>query len=284
MRSARPLTIIVSLCLASALCAAAEPVKVVAMGYCPVWTPDGGTLVYGSAGREEENVWAVDLEDLSARALTAGGGFHPAVSPDGTALAYDSRGATGAVYRRPLGGGEAKRITPNGMTGNFSCWTPDGSRIFFCAEGDIWSVLSDGGEAVPFRTPGPNDLRPAISPDSRRVAFDSAGSGPDAARDIWILELAGHTYTNLTDAPSHDIQASWSPDGSRIAFASDRSGNLDVWIMARDGSDPVQVTRHEGRDVWPRWSPDGSKIAFGSDRDGAFGIWIVELEPPSAED
>jgi Tol biopolymer transport system component len=252
-------------------------VRIAENGYCPVWTPDGSRVIFGSMGRETFNIWSVSLADGATEQLTHNGGFHPAVSPDGKFLSYDHRGAFGNVFRVRLAGGEAVRITPPSMVGNFSSWSPDGSTIVFESGGDIWSIPSGGGSATRLISDDGKQTRPAFSPDGRRIALDR--SDPESGNvDIWIYDLAGATNERLTHTPGKDMQPHWSPNATAIAFMSDRGGNMDVWIKRVDGSMDARLTYSDAMDVWPRWSPDGTKIAFGSDRSGSTDIWIVDLE------
>lgn len=252
--------------------------KIAEKGYYPAWTPDGSAIVYGSMGREVYNVWVVTLRDRTTRKLTEKGGFHPAVSPDGAFITYDNRGAFGRIFKIPVGGGDPVRITPENMTGNFSCWSPDGTSLLFTSGGDIWGVPAEGGEAVSVVARDAFDTRPAISPDGDKIAFDSAEGGQRNNFDVWIFDTVKKTYARLTDDSGKDIQAHWSPDGTMIAYTSEKSGNKDIWVVRVADKAAVQVTRYEGIDVWPRWSPDGKKIAFGSDRGGSTDIWVVDLE------
>lgn len=252
--------------------------KIAEKGYCPFWTPDGSSIVFGSTGREANNVWSVSLSDKVATRLTEGGGYHPTVSPDGKYVSYDDRGAYGRIFKMPTGGGDPVMVTPNSVEGNFSYWSPDGSAIVFNSRGDIWRVSSEGSDLARVTSMESDVRRPAFSPDGRKIAFDAADKDASGNRDIWVFDAASSTYTRLTETRGMDVQPHWSPDGTRLAFMSERNGNRDVWIMKADGSEAVQVTFDRGMDVWPRWSPDGKKLAFGSDRSGSMDIWIVDLE------
>ncbi len=98
-----------------------------------------------------------------------------------------------------------------------------------------------------------DSLRPAWSPDGRRLLFCS---NRDGNYDIWLLDLASRAYRRLTDHPAYDCDPTWSPDGGRFAFISSRQGGRRLWIKPIDGGparlvadmpamDPVWTTEPE---------------------------------------
>lgn len=125
-------------------------------------------------------------------------------------------------------------------------------------------------------TDGPgNDMKPAWSPDGRRVAFFSDRDGKE---DIYVVDADGRNLRRLTTDPADDREPAWSPDGRRIAFASEREGALNVWTMNADGTAQRRLTNYRiGKAAIPAWSPDGRSIAFVSVRsDGKGDIWVVD--------
>jgi len=109
------------------------------------------------------------------------------------------------------------------------------------------------------------DLRPAWSPDGKKIAFQTNRDGND---EIYVMNADGSNPTRLTSNENSDQAPDWSPDG-RIVFQSDRDRNFEIWAMNADGSGLTQLTYTQGcvRNLDPAWSPDGTTIAFDSDRD-----------------
>jgi len=56
-------------------------------------------------------------------------------------------------------------------------WSPDGSRIAFVANGDIYTVLSDGSDVRRLTDNESNQGNPVWSPDGSRIAFVSERDG-----------------------------------------------------------------------------------------------------------
>jgi TolB protein len=122
-----------------------------------------------------------------------------------------------------------------------------------------------------------DDIHPALSPDSTRLAFSSRRNG---YWDLYILDLASGALTRLTDTLAYDGSPAWSPDGNWIAYETYASGNLDIAILSvADPASPPQVlTNSPAPETSPAWSPLGRQIAFVSTQDGDADIWSADLD------
>lgn len=114
---------------------------------------------------------------------------------------------------------------------------PDASCIAFVRshiEGEkkelrshIWVAPLGGADGAGPGAPRPytrgprSDSQPRWSPDGRRLAFvRQTGEGPQADRQIWIIDRQGgeaYQLTAMRNGASHPV---WSPDGKYIAFMS----------------------------------------------------------------
>jgi predicted Ser/Thr protein kinase len=158
-------------------------------------------------------------------------------------------------------------------------WSPDGSRILFFREGDIYTAAADGGDIRQLTSGPAHDADPSWSPDGRQIAFGSDRAGN---WDIFVMNVDGTGLVNLTRHPGTDVHPVWSPDGTRIAFDSRRDGYPEIYVMRRDGTGQTNLTRSPQSDIEPAWSPDGRHIAFASRRDGAFDVWIMNPDGSGA--
>ena len=92
---------------------------------------------------------------------------------------------------------------------------------------------------------------PAISPDSKTVAFSYKG-------DIWTVPANGGQARQITTNPAYDAYPVWSPDSRQIAFASSREGSMDIYVVGRDGGAPRRVTTDSGDEYPMAWRNDST--------------------------
>ena len=97
--------------------------------------------------------------------------------------------------------------------------SPDGSTIVFTYQGDLWTVASSGGRAVPLTSHPAKDADPVWSRDGRLIAFSSDRHGN---RDVFVMPASGGTATRLTFHSADEEPSDFSADGSSVIFAASR--------------------------------------------------------------
>jgi len=178
----------------------------------PSWSPDGSriafTRIYPKENRREE-LWLMNA-DGSDQHYIGVEGFASKWSPDGTKLIYASK-------------------------------RPDKYDIYTCA--------SDGSEERQLTDTEADESYPVYSPDGSRIAFCASTGEYNTAENIKTIEIYtmnedGSGVIQLTDNECSDGLPRWSPDGSRFAFSSDRheAFRWEVYVMNTDGTDVRRVT------------------------------------------
>lgn len=168
-------------------------------------------------------------------------------------------------------------------------WSADGKSIVFYSErgesnGDILMMNADGSGLTSLVQNPADDGSPAVSPDGRRLAFDS---DRDGNFEIYVVNFDKTQLKRLTKNPARDVSPAWSPDTKTIAFMSDRATpgkGFDVYTMAAADGTHVERLTTTGSSWFPQFSPDGKKLAFHVGRDVNVLDLTTKVMTPLTED
>jgi eukaryotic-like serine/threonine-protein kinase len=217
-------------------------------------------------------VWSsrdVAVGVVPSRQVTSGSYLEtePALSPDGTTIAYMSNesGST-HIWLVDTKGGPPQQWTTGSGNDSHPAWFPDGRTMAFESDRGgsvaIWKAPRLKGDAAELLVPEASD--PAISLDGRSIAF--VRPGPELFSRIAVAPIDDPGRARfITDSGSgqwdHEWPA-WSPDSRSICYRAWDG----LWIVPAAGGRATQLT-HSGSDVDPAWSPDGRHIYFASRSD-----------------
>jgi Tol biopolymer transport system component len=207
----------------------------------PVWTPDGGRVLFVSSLGGTRDIYAQKVNGNSDAVgapvrLTTGLNPHTiSLSADGGHLAYSAFTTTANVWSASLHGFDP--IPPASMR-----------------------EITFGNQTIEAMS---------VSPDGHWLAYDSNLSGNS---DIYKISVEGGEPQQLTHDPADDFVPVWSPDGSEIAFHSFRNGTRDIFLMSTDGSRTETVVASPRQERNASWSPDGRSIVFEVMPDSIFVV------------
>jgi len=152
--------------------------------------------------------------------------------------------------------------------------SPDGKRVAFTGEGDIWIAdLARGTRTRVTSHPSPETF-PNWTPDGRRVIFDSHREEPDLG---FFWQAADGTGSAERLVHSEDPGSScWTPDGRTIVFEYwSRGQHWDIGVLSMDGERTWQPLIHtEANETSPDLSPDGRWLAYASDETGQHEVYV----------
>jgi WD40 repeat protein len=146
----------------------------------------------------------------------------------------------------------------------------DGEFVIFSAfneqQGiDLWRVDRTGNHIVPLLQCGPDRCSvPAISPDSRRVAYvrEAAGPSPDlqfGAPRIWIVDLeSGEDAPLYEDEQIVGYKPVWSPDG--VYLSSFNGLNDEIRLLNLDTNEQFTIPSQKGNPI--TWSADSTTFVY----------------------
>lgn len=160
----------------------------------PVWTRDGGRIIYVAAppgGVPQLVSIRPDGTDPVPLTHSAGGNRAPDVSPDGRRIAFVStRDGNPELYEMDVTGGEARRLTKGSDRESSPRYLPSGDLLF---------VVAKGGGARLMRLPaGADSAMPLLRIDQPVVALDVSRDGERIAYVAGKLADAGKGKSKLT--------------------------------------------------------------------------------------
>lgn len=114
--------------------------------------------------------------------------------------------------------------------------SPDGERIYFSYDGDIYAVPASGGQATAVITMAGEQDYPIVSPNGCWLAFSSNIQGNN---DVYVVPVSGGNAIQLTFHEAPDTPVSWSADSKYIHFETTRaSARKTTFKVAVDGGTP----------------------------------------------
>lgn len=243
----------------------------------------GDLVVFAS----EDDLWSVSVNGGQASRITANRGFaiHPALSPDGSLLAFSSRDE-GPVEAFVIesGGGEVRRLTWFGGNATVVGWSKRGSEVLvssdhrqpFPALMEIWEVPVDGSP------PRPLGVGPARSithePGGRGVVIGRNTIDParwkryrgGSAGQLWIDRRGTGEFSKLIELDGSLAMPMWI--GPRVFFISDHEGHGNIYSCTPTGRNLKRHTDHS--DYYARFpATDGQTIVYHAGAD----LWVLDV-------
>ena len=126
------------------------------------------------------------------------------------------------------------------------------------------------------------NLHPKFSPEGKRLAFVSTGTGDYFSQSsLYIDDL----QTRIAKPVQTRVSTSlcWSPDGTKIYYGRSTRDNphysyqTDLYVYDVQRDEETRLT-HGKRAMSPAVSPDGKRIAFVVNHDGTTNIAVMNLD------
>jgi len=281
------------------------------------WSPDGATAIIGRGWESEENgmweeehqqfrftpehvlydTYLLDLTDGRPTNVTA----VDRVSFYNTGVFFWPRDPARLGFQAMIGGemhpfsmdrdGRNKRDLSGGEQGfayGYSA-TPDGTRISYHRDYQVYIANADGSGIVHIDTGNPLNFCPTWSPDGRWLLFVSGEHydchpyvvHADGTGLRKIADRGGHTgVVPIFDVPDHHGGSSdvpvWSRDGRFVYYTAEMDDSVELMRVSLAGTaERLTRTAPGTRHYHPEPSPDGEWILFGSNRTGVRQLYVA---------
>ena len=213
-----------------------------AQDLAPSFSPDGRWIAFTARRPGGAGIFLMASGGGPARRLTVGSTYaepESAWSPDSSRLAFIKGGAitvvdvsTGAVSPVPIEGLKGGPI-------RHPVWSPDGRRIAFVfgrapdrltspdPGGRLYVVAAEGGNASPLLDEAIYALRPAYSPDGKRLAFFVRP--PGTVPQLWVADLTRRTQRRVAfEGELTPSRVRWFAEGRALLCSA--NGGSGAWI------------------------------------------------------
>jgi Tol biopolymer transport system component len=180
--------------------------------------------------------------------------MHPALSPDGSRVAYTSnRTGSYEVWIGPRAGGSAtQRTNFDGPFTGTPRWSPNGNMIAFDGRpdgtADIFVLDADGGTPRRVTEHPANDLASSWSRDGNSVYFASTRSG---AWNVWRKAADGHGGEAIQVTLNGGFSALEAADGSGLFFT--HAGQPGLWFLDFSNGEESQLPVDVAAEDWASW-------------------------------
>ncbi len=259
----------------------------------PALSHDGTRVAFAWAGPDmaDLDIYMKQTHHDPPIRLTDHPGYEsfPAWSPDNATIAFCRAGREGGVFTVPAIGGPARRLIQVHSSIIGLDWALDGSALYYsCLDStrqafeivrlpletlEPESILMNG------RPPG-SALYPAISPDSRTLAFvllDYCG-----LHDIWLLDVLSGDTRRLTHGQRLIEGLDWTSDGRGIVFPAAPTGVNGLWFAAKEDGALTWLPTRGDIIQYPTIAQRDGRLAYEKQAYN-FDVWQVQFDPAAID-
>ncbi len=211
---------------------------------------------------------------------------YPAISPDGSRLAFSFQGD---IWQVPLEGAKAQRMTIHEAYEAMPKWSLDGQNIAFQSNrygnNDIFVMSAERGNPMRLTYNSASENIGDWTP-SGQILFHTKGIHAEVEWDAEIHSVAAQGGTSFRLLDAFGTNASVSPDGRFIAFMRGPNdpyrkryrgyANKQIWLYDTQNKTYQRITTFEGNCTFPDWGGNRT-LYFVSEIDETYNIYALDL-------
>ena len=207
------------------------------------FSDDGKTLFYSTLKNSSPEIWQYDLKNKKHRQIT----------PSGEVAIYPSvwRGANKLIYSKQ-------------------------NRTFYIGQAKINTLSTTISPLVQSYS---SNFDPSYDENSARVAYTSDISGHS---EVWISNLDGSEYKQVTQSDYGALSPSWSVDGSKLVYVlyDTKEKGAIQWLDTK--SQLINVIDTPLTELWgPQFNQAQDAILVSGNKDSKRYIWQISLDDNS---
>jgi Tol biopolymer transport system component/C-terminal processing protease CtpA/Prc len=223
---------------------------------------------------------------------------YPAISPDGTSIAFTYKGD---IYSVSASGGQANRLTFHKAHDYKPVWSSDSKHIAFASDRygnfDVYLMSALGGEANRLTYHSSDEEPFTFNVDNTEVLFK--GRRMDTAEhrqyptsrlpELYSVPTNGGKVAQILTLPAESVQFNKNGDqfiyqdiGPDNAWRKHHvsSATRDIWTYDTKTQKHTKITTYIGEDRNPIYTDNDKSIYYLSEQSGTFNVHKLNLNKP----